>query len=184
MEILIVIGVIAFCYFAVASPDWQIDGAMKRARKRQEKQILREAETPRWTEEELALIHPDAAIVGAVAQRLGNSWHVVLFHMDVEGPDPPITERELFLACTGQRTEPYDIIVKAPTHDALHYTITCPDCRATMNRVYAINNQPRHADFLHPQQMQLLLTPEMVNWDVSRLHPSPEARKRKKKQAW
>ena len=74
MEGIIVIAVVAiFVYIAIVGPEKQIDGAMKRARERRQKELLRLGLQPRWTDEQLAHIHPESVIVFAAAQRIGDT---------------------------------------------------------------------------------------------------------------
>ncbi len=185
MEILslliIAIPIIAFLYFSLWIGDRTYDGAIKRANQRRQQQMLDEFYLPRYSEEHRGRIHSDSVIVMALAQPFGDAWHVVLAGWEASEHLDTISEGTYFLACTGQQTEPIDVHPKAPTHDALHHAITCPACRATMSRVYALNNQPQHVDYLHPQQMQLLLTPDMVQWDIRCLHPKAQSLNEKPK---
>ena len=187
MEGIIVIAAIAiFVYIAIVGPEKQIDGAMKRARQRRQKELNDEwahlAVTPRWTDDQLAIFHPDALIVLNMAQRQGDDWHVLLTAFDPDTILDDIPENTFLLACTGQQVEPIGLVALKPAFDALDHTITCENCRQTISRIYAFNNQPPHAYAIHPQEHQLMLTPELVPWDTTPLRPDDT--QPLKKQAW
>ena len=64
-------GIIAI---AIVGPEKQIGGAMERARERRQKELndewAQQVVTPRWTDDQLTIFHPDAMIVLNMAQRL------------------------------------------------------------------------------------------------------------------
>ncbi len=133
---------------------------------------------PRYSPETIRTVHPNATIVITGAVRLGQVWHVILVHW----PMNPITnESEMttfvhgqpwFVACNGEAVYPEGFLDLAPTFHDLEMAITCPSCREKMARVYHWNNQPYYSRDLYPIQCQLLISPDFIDWDIMKLHPS------------
>lgn len=184
LAILFGIPVFALLWFSLWIGDRSRDGAIKRAQERHQQQLdeqyARLLVTPRWTDDELAMFHPDSTIVFNTAQRLDDEWHALLTAFDSTIDLNSIAERTFLRACTGQEAEPIGIIALAPAFDALEHTITCQACRQTLSRVYAFNKQPPYTYDLHPQAFQLMLTPDLVTWDTSPLRTEDTKLMRKK----
>ena len=188
--IFIGIPVGALLWFSLWVGDKSYDGAMKRAHERRQEELndvwAQLVLTPRWSDDQLTIFHPDAMIVLNLAQRLGDDWHVLLTAFDPDTILDNLPENTFLLACTGQQVEPIGLVSLKPAFDALEHTITCPNCHQAMTRIYAFNNQPPYAYNIHPQEHQLMLTPELVRWDTTSLRPDDTQSLRKeslKKQA-
>ena len=160
-------------------------------RKRRQKELNDEwaqlVITPRWTAEQLEIFHADALIALNMAQRHGDDWHVLLTSFDPDTIVDDLPGNTFLLACTGQQVEPVGLVALKPAFDALDHIITCPNCHQTMTRIYAFNNQPPYAYNIHPQEHQLMLTPELLTWDTRFLRPEdtrPLKRKSRQEQAW
>ena len=144
--------------------------------------------TPRWIPEELEFIYPGATIVLNAAQRFGHEWHVVLtpYNAAFFRSDDAILrffhDNDWFLACTGKQIEPIGITPMLAAFDSLSHTITCPTCLDTMTRIYSASHQPHLASDLYQQQAQLLLSPEFVDWDVTKLRPQQPQKQKAKPQ--
>ena len=149
---------------------------------RQQQQLewarLHDLFSPRYHRETIVSVHPNATIVTTGALKLGQVWHVVLVHWPM---DPITTESELttflheqpwYLACTGEAVYPEGHLGLDPTFHNLQMAITCPCCREKMARIYHWNNQPYYSRDLYPIQFQLLISPDFIDWDIMKLHPS------------
>lgn len=144
--------------------------------------------TPRWDDAELALCHPDSTVVVNASLRLGHDWHVIVTPwdpVDFQSEDSILAllyDTEWFIACTGQAVQLDSFTPLLATFHNLNTTITCPTCLANMTRLYTVNGQPHYTNELYPQQGQLMLTPDLVDWDITKLH-TPKVRKNKHKTA-
>lgn len=144
----------------------------------QEWERLHDLFRPRYSRETIVSVHPNATIVTTGALKLGQVWHVIL----VPWPNKRlITEADLlsfthgqpwYLACTGEAVYPEGHLGLDPTFHNLQMAITCPCCREKMARIYHWNNQPYYSRDLYPIQCQLLISPDFIDWDIMKLHPS------------
>ena len=194
---IIIVGIVLFFIYSVTvGPERQIDGAMKRARERQEKEMRRAQErqykedlslmnTPRFSRQYISQIDPDGVVVMLLTQAIGDQWHILLHEWNASADVDTLAEGTYFLLCSGDNSEPIGVHPFAPTEQDLYDTISCPDCYHVARRIFALNDQPYSRHELHPQHMQLLVTPDMVPWDIRRLHPpvAPAKPKGKAKRA-